>query len=315
MGGSSWSDSHYASRSSVRAASGSDGFDYSKKIRSGSIKAAVNEKLDPKKMKNGKRECRDSEAHPNSVPVYVGLDVTGSMQTVPTIIQKKLPELMGLLIRKGYLEHPSICMSAIGDAYYDRVPFQVGQFESGIEIDDDITNIYMEGGGGGNDFESYELVLYFLARCVEADHFTRGKGYAFIICDESLHGKVSKDEVEEVFGHKIQSDINVVDLIQEVKEKWNIYCIVPKMTSHYANHEMKKFWKEQLGQNVLLLEDPEGIVELIASTIGFNEGGDLDNIINDLTEVSTERIALSVSKSLATVDKGISTKGTGLATL
>lgn len=316
MGHTNWDSDHYVARTAFRASTGSDGFDYSKAVSSGKVAKRANEKLDPKLMKGGKRECRDSDAHPKSKPIYIGLDVTGSMQSVPMIIQKKLPQLMGMLIRKGYVEHPSICMSAIGDASYDKVPFQVGQFESGIEIDDDITNIYLEGGGGGNNYESYELALYFLARCVEADEFSRGKGYAFIICDESLTKVVRKDQVKAVFDQTIQDDIQVVDLIKEVKEKWNLFCIVPNMTNHYNNTTMKAFWKEMLGQNLLLLDNPEGITEMIAATIGVNEGSDLDNLLNDLLDEKTDaKIASSVSKALVKLDGGISTKGTGLATL
>ena len=65
------------------------------------------------------RESRDSDIHPESHAVAVLFDVTGSMQKVPRILQENLPRLMGLLIRKGYLEHPHILIGAIGDATCD----------------------------------------------------------------------------------------------------------------------------------------------------------------------------------------------------
>ncbi len=120
--------------------------------------------MNPALMKNGVREARDSDAHPISNPVAVMFDVTGSMQTVPRILQKNLPTLMGLCLRKGYLDDPAILIGAIGDATCDLVPLQVGQFESGNEIENDLNNLYLEGGGGGQQMESYELALYFLAR-------------------------------------------------------------------------------------------------------------------------------------------------------
>jgi len=43
-------------------------------------------------------------------------DVTGSMGQVPRALQQKLPQLLGLLLRQGYVEHPQILFGAIGDA-------------------------------------------------------------------------------------------------------------------------------------------------------------------------------------------------------
>src|SRR5207247_2068681 len=102
------------------------------------------------------RESRDSTNHPESNAVIVLFDVTGSMGEVPRTIQRKLPSLMGLLLRKSYLTDPAILVGAIGDAYSDRVPLQIGQFESGIEIEDCLTNIFLEAGGGGQIHETYE---------------------------------------------------------------------------------------------------------------------------------------------------------------
>ena len=47
----------------------------------------------------------------------------------------------------------------------------MGQFESGNEIEDDLSRIFLEGGGGGQQTESYELALYFLARKTKTDCF------------------------------------------------------------------------------------------------------------------------------------------------
>lgn len=325
MGGTSWSDDHYSARSATRRSKGIGEFDYSHKVATGVLPKASHVDLDPAKLKAGKREVRDSETHPESVPVFIGLDVTGSMSSVPKKMQAKLPLLLGLLLRKGYLSDPAICISAIGDAKYDAAPLQISQFESGVEIDDEINKLYLEGGGGGNMHESYELALYFLARCVASDNWEkRGKkGYAFIICDEEIAEKVSASEVKKVFGESsvLQDDIQIKDLMKEVLERWELYCIIPNMTSHYDNPRYSQRWKELLGERVLHLTNPEGISELIASTIGVLEDNDISSITEDLTSEGVDAsIVNSVTKSLATVNADgslstYSTKGTGLATL
>jgi len=227
------------------------------------------------------------------------------------------------LTLKGYIADPAICIAGIGDAKYDRAPFQVGQFEAGIEIEDDITNLFLEGGGGGNRHESYDVALFFLARCVATDSWEkRGKrGYAFIICDEELPSVLQRSEIEKVFGETfgLEGDVNVDDLIAEVLEKWELYCIVPNMTSHYSDDSMKVRWRAKLGERVLLLDDPNGISELIASTIGILEdNADLDGLVEDLASVGTSSAtAAAVTRALAKVEgSGLSKlANTGLATL
>src|SRR3954467_14915938 len=159
MGGTRWSDDHYKERAKLRARAGKDAFEYDHAIKQGEADRKVHEKMNPRGVEV--RESRDSEAHPESHAVGVLFDVTGSMQTVPRILQENLPRLMGLLLRKGYLDHPQILIGAVGDATCDVAPLQVGQFESGIEIEEDLGRLLLEGGGGSSITESYELALYF----------------------------------------------------------------------------------------------------------------------------------------------------------
>lgn len=306
MGGTSWSESNYSAYTSQRKASGTRNFDYSSKVSSGAVPTQAHETLDPKLMKDGKREARDSDAHPNSCPVYVGLDVTASMRSAPRQVQSKLPTLMGLLTTKAYMEDPAICVSAIGDAWCDSVPFQVGQFESGVEIDQDINNIFMEGGGGGNRVESYELAMYFLARCVASDAWEKRskKGYAFIICDEGIAECLKRVDVRRVFGdaHAMEADIPIESLLAEVLERWEFYVIIPSGTYHARDASYSKRWRELLGERVLSLDDAAGASELIASVIGVLEGSvNLNAISSDLQAAGVD------SKTIDNVTRAVST--------
>jgi hypothetical protein len=309
MGCTRWSDDHYHDRAKLRACTGRDAFEHDHAIRQGTAERAVHQKMNPKGVKV--RESRDSDAHPESHAVGVLFDVTGSMQEVPRILQENLPRLMGLLIRKGYLEHPQILIGAIGDATCDTAPLQVGQFESGIEIEEDLGKLFLEGGGGGHISESYELAMYFMARHTAVDCYEkRGKrGYLFVIGDETPYPRVKRKEVAHYIGDKLQGDILVTKLIAELERTYDIYYILPKMTQHWNNEVVHRRWVELLGQNVLRLEDPAGICELIASTIGLAEGKvDLEDLRNDLKEEGVSAsIARAVGRALEPVSKG----GTG----
>ncbi len=292
MGGTRWSDDHYHARAASLHKAKRSAFGYDEDIREQRVAAGVHQKMNPATMKNGAREARDSEAHPNSNAVSVLFDVTGSMQQVPKILQKSLPTLMGLCLRNGYLDDPAILVGAIGDATCDLVPLQIGQFESGNEIENDLNNLYLEGGGGGQQTESYELALYFLSRKTAMDCLeNRGKkGYAFIIGDEMPYKKVKRKEVKAVFGDTLQADIPIREILAEAQEKFEIYFVLPNLTSYYNDPKILDCWRDLLGQNVLRLEDPTGISELIASTIGLaEEAVSYENLSADLGGAGTDQ--------------------------
>jgi hypothetical protein len=303
MGGTRWSDDHYRDRAKVRARTGKDAFEHDEAIRKGQAEARVHAKMNPKGVKV--RESRDSETHPESHAVAVLFDVTGSMQGVPRILQENLPRLMGLLMRKGYLEHPQIMIGAIGDATCDLAPLQIGQFESGIEIEEDLSKLFLEGGGGGQVTESYELAMYFMARHTALDCYEKRKkrGYLFIIGDEAPYSYVKRKEVRELIGDGLQTDIPIKEVIAELEQRYHVYYVIPKMTNHWGNKEVHRTWVELLGQHVLRLEDPAGICELIAASVGVCEGkADLDHLADELRDAGASKdVARAVSKTLGEV--------------
>lgn len=313
MGGSSWSDDHYAAKASLRSSGKIDAaFKYDADVKSGKVATGAHTSLNVKDVKM--RESRDSAAHPKSRGIVVLLDVTGSMSTVPRTVQQKLPSLMGLLIRKG-LSDPHLMVGAVGDATSDRVPVQIGQFEAGIEIDDNISNLYLEGGGGGSNQESYELAMYFIAERTSMDCFEkRGeKGYLFIIGDERFYTAVKKSQIETYLGFSPQDDVPTIDIFKSLKEKFEVFFVMPNMTSHYGDESILAPWKKELGQNVLMLDEPNGICELIASTIAVCEGTDLSDLAKDMATSGTSlATSEAISRSLTPYASTVGDKATAL---
>lgn len=303
MGTTRWSDDHYRARAAHRRATGRSAFEYNDDIRAQRVAARVNPLMDPANLKRGVRESRDSEAHPQSNAVAVLFDVTGSMHAVPRMLQQNLCTLFNLLLRHEYLTDPAVLMGGIGDATCDLAPLQVGQFEAGNEIEDDLGRLFLEGGGGGQKSESYELALYFLARKTALDCYSRRgqKGYAFLVGDELPYRKVKRREVQHVFGDKLKSDIPIQQIIEEAQQMYEIYYILPNLTSYYDDPEILDCWRSLLGQNVLRLDDPSGISELIASTIGLSKNAvDWSDLSGDLHQAGTAKdVAGSVASALA----------------
>lgn len=291
MGGSSFSRDDYDARDSYRKATATPVFVHDADIKSGKVHAHIHKSLDPHGVKL--RESRDCDAHPVTVPVAILLDVTGSMQQVPSIIQKDLPKLMGHFLEdkasgKKYLAdgYPAIMISAVDD--FDAVGkncLQMGQFESGMEIDQMLENLWLTGNGGGTYHESYQLGLYFMARKTAHDHIEkRGrKGYMFIIGDELAYDPVKSYEVETIIGDKLEADIPFERILEEAQELYHVFFIIPNMTDHYGDSKLEKWWLERLGQqHVLKLEDPHKICELIVSAVAIcEEHVGIDDLVTD----------------------------------
>lgn len=236
-------------------------------------------------IKGKKRECRESEEHPNAFPIIIALDVTGSMGIVPQrLITGGFPEIMKRIMDNG-VKDPQVCFLGIGDHYCDEAPLQVGQFESSDELLEKwLKMIYLEGHGGGNNGESYGLAHFFAANCVEADAFKHGrKGVLITIGDEPCHLHYSKKAIENLFGISLEADVLVSDVIKQCKESWNIYHINLNDWSG-QNRRVKDCWVNLLGSCI--------------TTEGSN-GEDIPDIISGiiLNGYSTPTVGTEESKT------------------
>ena len=296
MGSGLWSTDVYDAAARTRARTGASAFAYSD---SGARK--VHPALNPYGVTA--RESRDSDEHPRSLAIAVLFDVTGSMRGVPRILQTKLPGLLGLLLRKGYVADPHIMFGAIGDATCDRAPLQVGQFESDNRMDEDLGRILLEGGGGGQHTESYELAMYFMARHTSIDCYEkRGrKGYLFIIGDELAYRRVRASEVKKIIGDDLSEDLSTEALVAELQRRYHVYYVLPAGASYVGDRTVLDYWRDLLGQNVIELDDLDAVCETIALTIGLEEGAiDLDAGLDDLADVGSTAGA-TVGRALARI--------------
>lgn len=289
MGSSNWSDSSYTARDLHRKSTGTPTFAYNAAIDSGAAPAKTHDLLNPHGVKF--RESRDSDAHPQSLAIAVIFDVTGSMGGIPVTLQKKLAGLMNLLLQKGYVADPQILFGAVGDATCDRAPLQIGQFESGLEMEDDLTKFYLEGGGGGQTVESYQLAHYFIARHTAIDCFEkRGqKGYLFTMGDESLYPEVNAKEVKDVIGDTLQANIPTPEIIKELQQRYHVFHLIVEEGSYPHHKKIEQAWRDLLGERVLPLEKADLVAETIAMCIGLQEGTvDLDQGAAHLKDIGTD---------------------------
>lgn len=210
---------------------------------------------------NVMRECRDSEEHPNTIPVILALDVTGSMGSTAMAVASELNTVMTNLFSS--VKDVEFLVMGIGDLAYDTSPIQASQFESDIRIAEQLDKIYFEGGGGGNNFESYTAAWYFAARHTDLDCWKRGKkGILITMGDEFLNPYLPAKPLAEVTGDGVQEDISTASLYVEARKKYDIYHI---HVDHrpWGGEELKKSFTS-------ILEDQHFIsvgVDKVADTI------------------------------------------------
>jgi len=238
------------------------------------------------------RESRDSEEHPNSLAIVLALDVTGSMGSIPHhLVKDGLPTIVDKIIKKG-IKDPQILFLGVGDHECDRSPLQVSQFESSDELLDKwLTSIYLEGGGGGNEGESYLLAWYFAGHRTSIDCFEKRKqkGFLFTIGDEPCLDSVPQHSIKNIMGKGQYEDFSANSLLEKAREKYDVYHIHVRETSSGSRKHVMDGWKQLISDNLIIANRHEEIPELIASTIIKNSS---DQVVADQKKKPSEKIEI-----------------------
>lgn len=232
------------------------------------------------------RECCDSEEHPNTVPVILGLDVTGSMGKAAVKTAQALNEIMTTLYDE--VNDVEFCTMGIGDLAYDEAPIQISQFESDVRIIEQLDKIYFEGGGGGNNYESYTAAWYMGLKHCNLDCWKRGKkGIIITMGDESPNPYLPEYRIEAIVGDKVQEGLlDTKTLYKLASEKYDIYHIsIDDRDSCYSIYKnslhLDEKWTELLGQNYLVSD----LNNLAANIIGIVTKGAITTSIQEEEEI------------------------------
>lgn len=259
---------------------------------------SLHKDLDPKGV--DKRESRDSQEHPNSHAIAIFLDVTGSMGVIAReIAATGLGTIVEAIYDKKPVSDPQILCGAIGDVNYDSVPLQVSQFESDMTMVEQIRKIYVEGGGGGNRFESYTLPLYFMAQHSSIDCFEkRGKkGYLFTIGDEMPEKGILPADVKKIIGDELPDMLSLDDVLTMVSRQYHVFHLIIEQGSFCKSnlHAVREAWTDALGQRAIFVNDYTKLGEIIVSTIQVNEGEPLEAVTSGWSGDTSIAVAYSVT--------------------
>jgi hypothetical protein len=269
MGFSRWSDSDWAAFASGKASKSSAEIFTTSSLR---------EEFDPARIEL--RESRDSDKNPASNAIVIACDVTGSMgMLAETLVRQGIGTTFEEILKRRPVTDPHLMVMGLGDVVYDRAPLQATQFEADIRIAEQLEKIYIEHGGGGNSWESYNLPWYFAARKTSIDCFEKRnkKGYLFTVGDEEIPEPLTRDQVMKVMNLDLGMDrIANEDLLTLVGRKYEVFHIIVEEGSHARSRgdEVRRRWAELLGQRAIPLADHRKLSEVIVSTIEVVEGRD-----------------------------------------
>jgi hypothetical protein len=277
MGGGTWTTSAYKSYVTSTRGITTDS------ITASSVNQFYNARsIDPALNPNGVkfRECCDSDEHPNTIPIILGLDVTGSMGSACAAVARQLDKIITGLYAD--VKDVEFMVMGIGDFAYDDAPLQVSQFESDVRICDQLGKIWFERGGGGNSFESYTAAWYFALNHTKLDCWNRGKkGIIITLGDEPLNPYLPGREFKRIFGYDGQ-DVDTVDLYKQVTEKFDVYHIIitdPESSGWRYLESDKKSWGKLLDGRHLFVKNsnelPEVIRDIVTSRVDGTENSNV----------------------------------------
>lgn len=267
MGGGRWTASDWTSYSTTKV----DGKATAEVFTSRNMKP----EYDPAKI--SLRESRDSADNPNSTPIFIACDVTGSMQMIAdTIMREGLNLIATEIYNRKPVTDPHIMLGATGDTFWDRAPLQVTQFEADIRVAEQAAELWIERGGGGNHGESYLIAPLFAATKISADAIEkRGrKGYVFTIGDEPVLDGMPKDHAKRFLGLDLERDLTGAEIVDMVSRNFEYYHIVltNEGACRHRKAEVLESWYNILPQRVIELSDIKALSETIVSLIQVNEG-------------------------------------------
>jgi len=267
MGRGRWDETTYRSyASSVKSKSRQEVFKSTRML----------DDLNPKLIQM--RESRDSEQNPESTPIIIGLDVTGSMGYLAEKMAKEhLGTLVDYILDRLPVTDPHIMFMGIGDAVAgDSAPLQVTQFEADTTIIPQLEGIWLESRGGGNNYESYELPWAFAAHKTASDAWDKRqkKGYIFTIGDEEFPGSTDQIFFKKAISEGLPQTATPEDIYDAASERYHVFHLVVKEGS-YARSRSKDVlnrWRDKIGKRALMLTDSDRVAEVIVSAIAVSEG-------------------------------------------
>jgi hypothetical protein len=250
------------------------------------------------------RESRDSDAHPASVAIVFALDVSGSMGEVPHgLATRTMPTFMEHVT--AVLPDAQVLFMAVGNAYTDRSPLQVGQFECDAQaMDRWLARIHLEGAGGGL-CESYDLAMYFAARhtALDCDEKRAKKAYFFMTGDEPPFARMDGPQITRLLGDTVTEVPDIYAIVEELRRRYAVFFLIPDR-ARAAREGTAAVWTHLLHEACVTLDSPDDTAAVAALLVGITEGALRDEAAIRAHAAETMKLGEAHGARLARMLKG-----------
>ena len=258
--------------------------------------------FDPSRMKLPREAC-DSAESPHSRGIIYAEDLTGSMGSfLLSLIKTEFPRLIKQTYDAVSFD-PHIMFMGVGDvAAGDEAPLQVTQFETDLRMLEQLQQIYIERGGGGNCYESYILPWYFAGKHIEMDCYNkRGeKGFLFTFGDEEPTPRLSQSEIKTVFGNNdsLQTRfISAEDCLNMASEKFYCYHIILHGSNYYYDTDsVCSKWRNLMGTHVCDLSDHHYLPELVTTILKLYDGKSKSEALKEIQNSTARSVVADALK-------------------
>lgn len=257
-------------------------------------KTSCDQRFDPKFIQT--REARDSDDHPESLPIILGLDVTGSMgYLAKKVAQESLNETMMKLYSTNAVKDPALMFAAYGDID-DASPLQVTQFESDIRIAEQLLDLWLENAGSGRVVPN--LLWYFAAKHTSLDNYEKRKKKGFIftigdVADCRKEGEVGNLPAlyHRVFGETVNMSVN--EIVKEAGKKFEIFHLFLDDGFEKAKNIVNLLPGHTM---VIRTDEIDAIPEIIISAIQMTGGMTLEDTLKQWSDAKLPVVKRALSE-------------------
>lgn len=288
----------------------SSGWGYSSSYTGSSVASATLNAVD---LSKDMEPCDKKISSTSKHPIIIMLDVTGSNTNFARIVYDKMPMFYGQIEQKGYLKDFEISICAVGDMNSDDYPLQIADFSKGIEIDNWLKKLVLEGCGGGQRCETYEMAAYYLLK-----NFSFEKGsepIIFFLGDEAPYDKIKGDFVKKY----ITSDFNTSDFNMSSEEVFQLLLKIVPNTYLFLNPyqgcvndlNIVQTWRNMFKgfeKNIIQMQQgtENSIVDLMLGVIAMIGDRSLNDYkVDMLDRGQTQQRITSVSSALDNLSKSL----------
>ena len=229
------------------------------------------------------RESRDSSDSPESTPVILAFDVTGSMGYLAAEIAKNsLNKTVTEIYDKQPVTNPHV-MCAAFTGPINNGALQVTQFEADIRVVEQLLDLKV--GFGGNMYSYDAFVWYFAAFHTDIDCYKKrgSKGFLFGIGDEICDAPDNPEHLTANAVKTIYDDpaapYSMAEVYGKASERYEIFHIVTLMG--YRENEAYESWCNMMPGRVAAIRDKDiqYLSEVITSLMQLVQGMTKEEVI------------------------------------